>query len=133
MASSDERKCIECVFSAPVSDWKVWPQGDCNNVLCFECRIMFCKVCKYSGRVRTFRYEEDGVSGFRCPKCTDPTLRKCGRELCSFFAPLKDWKIKAGGVPGKWCEHCCDLAAKKSVRVKERKKRKSHGNPNRHP
>ncbi len=61
------------------------------------------------------------MSGFRCPKCTHPDLRKCGREFCSFWAPLKDWKIKAGGVPGKWCERCCDLAVKKSARVKERK------------
>jgi hypothetical protein len=122
MTSSDERKCIKCDFSAPVSDWKVWPQGHRHNVLCYECRYMMCKVCKFfDGRVWQWRYEEDGVSGFRCPKCTHPDLRKCGREFCSFWAPLKDWKIKAGGVPGKWCERCCDIAAKKSVRVKERK------------
>ena len=53
--------------------------------------------------------------------------KECAREFCSFSAPLKDWKIKTGGVPGKWCEHCCDVAVKKSERVKGIKKT-IHGN-----
>jgi hypothetical protein len=128
MASSDERKCLRCEFSAPVSDWKIWPEGHCNNRLCFECRCMYCKTCKFGdGRVRQWRYEEDGVPGFRCPKCTHPDLRKCGREFCSFWAPPKDWKINAKGETSKWCEHCLDVSRKKGERVKERKKEQLNG------
>ncbi len=31
MTSSEERKCIICEFSAPVSDWKVW-QKDIHSI-----------------------------------------------------------------------------------------------------
>jgi hypothetical protein len=105
MTSSEERKCKKCEFSAPVSDWKVFPEYHPFNVLCYECREMSCKVCKYSGRVRTWRYEGGGVTGKRCPLCADPTLRKCTR--CEFTEPLANWKIKKDGVPGKYCEYCC--------------------------
>ena len=75
MTSSEERKCIICEFSAPVGKWKVFPEGHPHNVVCYECRYMFCKVCKYSdGRVRTWRIEVDGVPGLRCPKCADGTF-----------------------------------------------------------
>ena len=56
---------------------------------------------------------------------TSSEEKKCAREFCSFSAPLKDWKIKRNGVSGKWCEHCCELAAAKSERVKARKQEAS--------
>ena len=92
MTSSDERKCLKCEFSAPVSDWKVYPEYHPHNILCYECRYMHCKVCEYSGRVSTWRYEENGVSGKRCPSCADGTYRKCTN--CDFAVPLRDRKIK---------------------------------------
>ena len=106
MTSSDERKCRNCEFTAPVSEWKVWEEGHPHNVLCYECRYMRCNVCKYSGRVRTWRYEEDGVSGKRCPSCVDGTFLKCSR--CEFAGPRREWTIKKGGVPTKWCNNCLE-------------------------
>ena len=47
--------------------------------------------------------------------------KTCGREFCDFSAPLKDWKKKKNGEPNKWCEHCLDIAAAKTARVKARK------------
>ncbi len=35
--------------------------------------------------------------------CIDCIFRYCTR--CEFQAPLKTWKMKAGGVPGTWCEN----------------------------
>jgi hypothetical protein len=125
MTSSDEQKCLRCEFSAPVGEWKNFRDGR-RNPLCPECSYMYCGVCKFvDGRVWQWRYEENGVSGFRCPKCNDPTLRKCGREWCGFWAPLKDWKIKADGVPGKWCERCCEVGRKRDKKVRD-EKRESH-------
>ncbi len=124
MASSDERKCRNCEFSAPVSDWKVYPdQYDSRNILCYECLYMHCKVCDYSGRVSTWRYEEDGVSGKRCPSCADGTYRKCTR--CDNAAPLREWTLKPDGTPTKWCTRCLDWARKKDKKIRD-EKRETH-------
>jgi hypothetical protein len=105
MTSSEEKKCRICEFTAPVSDWKVYPeQYDPRNILCVECRYQYCKVCKYDGRVSTWRYEEDGVSGKRCPSCADGTFRKCTK--CEFAGPLRDWAFKKNGAPTNYCNRC---------------------------
>ena len=113
MTSSDERKCLKCEFSAPVSEWKVFPEHSANNKLCYECRYMHCKVCDYSGRVRTWRYEEDGVSGMRCPSCIDGTYINCSR--CEFAGPLREWTIKPDGNPTKWCNKCLERSRTKPM------------------
>jgi hypothetical protein len=113
MTSSDERKCLKCEFSAPVSEWKVFPAGSCDNKLCSECRYRYCKVCHYDGRVRTWRYEEDGVSGMRCPSCVDGTFRNCSR--CEFAGPLREWTIKPDGTPTKWCNRCLERSRTKPM------------------
>ena len=53
-------------------------------------------------------------------------------EWCSFSEPLKNWKIKVGGVPGKWCERCCETAKRrqreKTDEVKEDDKARTRNN-----
>ena len=119
MASSDERKCIKCDFSAPVSDWKVWPEGHPFNKYCYDCRTMQCKVCDYSGQVRVWRIEVDGVSSLRCLKCTGVEFNKC--TSCDFEGPLSEWKMKKG-VPTKWCNRCLEWARKKSKKIRDDKR-----------
>ena len=51
---------------------------------------------------------------------TSSEERKCTR--CSFKAPLDTWKLKVKGVPGKWCENCCDWARKKDTQIQEQKR-----------
>ena len=81
---------------------------------------MYCKICKYDGRVSTWRYEENGVSGRRCPSCADGTFRKCTR--CDFAGPLRDWKFQPTGAPTKWCYKCLDWAKKKSKKIRDAKR-----------
>ena len=69
MTSSEEKKCRDCDFKAPVDERPVLSNGG-DKVLCVEWTFMYC-------------------------------------TRCSFKAPLKTWKIKAGGVPGEWCDKCC--------------------------
>ena len=83
MTSSEEQKCRDCDFKAPVEEWEFVIEGR-RNILCVEC---------------SFRY--------------------CAREWCSFKAPLKTWKIKSRGVPGKWCERCCDVARQRQLNKSE--------------
>jgi hypothetical protein len=124
MTSSEEnRKCRTCEFTAPVIDWKVYPEGDPFNVICYECRCMQCKVCKYSAPVSTWRIEIDGVKSLRCFKCADGgEFRKCTR--CDKEEPLRDWKILRG-VPTKWCERCRAWSQKKEQKIKEQKREDS--------
>ena len=49
-------------------------------------------------------------------------IRECGREFCTFKAPLSEWKIKAGGVPGKCCEKCCAVFKKKATNKSDESK-----------
>ncbi len=123
MTSSEEKKCLNCEFTAPVTDWKVFEEGHPFNVLCYECRAMYCKVCKYSGRVSTWRYEENGVSGKRCPSCADGTYRKCTR--CDNAGPLREWTFKPDGTPTTWCTRCLDWARKKDKKIRD-EKRETH-------
>ncbi len=51
---------------------------------------------------------------------TSSEERKCTR--CDFKAPLDTWKLKVKGVPGKWCENCCDWSRKQEKDIKERER-----------
>ncbi len=119
MTSSEQRKCVKCEFTVPVSEWKNFRDGS-RNPLCGECSYMGCRVCKYTARVREWRIEIDGVSSLRCLKCTGVEFNKCTR--CEFEGPLSEWKMKKG-VPTKWCNRCLEWArqkeANKSDEVKE--------------
>ena len=115
MTSSEDKKCCNqrCDFTAPLAEWSLLRDGSVNP-LCKECRYMNCKVCKYSERVSTWRTEVDGVTSFRCLKCTGVEFNKCIR--CEWEGPLKDWKI-VKGKPTKWCWKCREWARNKTTLV----------------
>ena len=75
---------------------------------------MNCKVCKYSERVSTWRTEVDGVTSFRCLKCTGVEFNKCVR--CEWEGPLQDWKITKG-KPTKWCWKCREWSRTKQNNI----------------
>ncbi len=75
MTSSEEHKCRDCDFKAPVDEWTVLSNGR-DKVLCVECTFRYCTRCSFKAPLKTWKIKKGGVAGKWCEKCCTWSCKK---------------------------------------------------------
>jgi hypothetical protein len=68
MTSSEDKKCRDCEFKAPVDEWAVLSNG-MKKVLCVDCAFRYCTRCDFKAPLKTWKIKAGGVPGKWCEKC----------------------------------------------------------------
>jgi hypothetical protein len=77
MTSSEEKKCRDCDFKAPVEEWAFVTETR-RKVLCVNCSFRDCarEFCSFSAPLKDWKIKADGKPGKWCEHCCDVSVKK---------------------------------------------------------